>query len=345
MSALKWLSDAALDHLREATDQPDLAGTPYEIVETLGRGGMGTVYLARDQDLDREVALKVVHGGSGLAERTVREARILARLEHPGIVPVHDVGTLPDGRVFYVMKRVRGRRLDELAPTLDLAERLRVFGRICEAVSFAHAHGVIHRDLKPENIMAGPFGEVLVMDWGVAKGLCQETETNRHPEGEPREREGSGRADLSVPQILQVAEAPIRMTSGPFSTAHGTILGTPGYMAPEQARGEVASIDGRTDVWALGAILGFLLAGEERVARPLAAIRGRAMADAPADRYQTVEELAADLSSYSSGLAVRAYRENLVERTVRFARRYRVPILLILTYLLMRALLLVIFHR
>jgi len=332
MSALKWLSDAALDHLREATDQPDLLGTPYEIVETLGRGGMGTVYLARDQDLDREVALKVVDGGSGLAERTVREARILARLEHPGIVPVHDVGTLPDGRVFYVMKRVRGRRLDELAPTLDLAERLRVFGRICEAVAFAHAHGVIHRDLKPENIMAGPFGEVLVMDWGVAKGLCQETETNRHPEGEPREREGSGRADP-------------RMTSESFSTAHGTVLGTPGYMAPEQARGEVASIDERTDVWALGAILGFLLTGEERVARPLAAIRGRAMADAPADRYQTVEELAADLSSYSSGLAVRAYRENLAERTVRFVRRYRVPILLILTYLLMRALLLVIFHR
>ncbi len=296
---MRWLSDAALDHLREATDQPDLIGTPYEIVETLGRGGMGTVYLARDQDLDREVAFKVVDGE---AERTLREARILARLEHPGIVPVHDVGTLPDGRVFYVMKRVRGRRLDELAPTLDLAERLRVFGRICEAVSFAHAHGVIHRDLKPENIMAGPFGEVLVMDWGVAQ------------DGGPPD-------------------------------ADGTILGTPGYMAPEQARGEVESIDERTDVWALGAILGFLLAGEERVARPLAAIRGQAMADDPADRYQKVEDLAADLSRYGSGLAVRAYRENLVERTVRFVRRYRVPILLILTYLLMRALLLVIFHR
>jgi serine/threonine protein kinase len=129
------------------------------------------------------------------------------------------------------------------------------------------------------------------------------------------------------------------------STAHGTILGTPGYMAPEQARGEVESIDGRTDVWALGAILCFLLTGEEPVARPLAAIRARAMADAPADRYQKVEDLAADLSLYRSGLAVRAYRENFLERTVRFVRRYRVPILLILTYLLMRALLLVIFRR
>src|SRR6185369_12741981 len=225
-----------------------------------------------------------------------------ARLEHPGIVPVHDVGTLPDGRVFYAMKRVRGRRLDELAPALDLTERLRVFGRICEAVAFAHAHAVIHRDLKPENIMAGPFGEVLVMDWGVAK-------------------------------------------DGGLLDADGTILGTPGSMAPEQERGEVGSIDERTDVWALGAILGFLLAGEAPVARPLAAIRRQAMADDPADRYQTVEDLAADLSLYSSGLAVRAYRENLVERTVRFVRRYRVPILLILTYLLMRALLLVIFRR
>jgi serine/threonine protein kinase len=303
MKTMRFLSDAALDHLREATDRPDLAGTPYEIVETLGRGGMGTVYLARDQDLDREVALKVVDGvDDDLAERALREARILALLEHPGIVPVHDVGTLPDGRVFYVMKRVRGRRLDELAPTLDLAERLRVFGRICEAVAFAHAHAVIHRDLKPENVMAGPFGEVLVMDWGVAK-------------------------------------------DGGLPDADGTILGTPGYMAPEQERGEVAAIDERTDVWALGAILGFLLVGEEPVARPLAAIRRQAMADDPADRYQTVEDLASDLSLYSSGLAVRAYRENLVERTVRFVRRYRVPILLILTYLLMRALLLLIFRR
>src|SRR5262249_7008494 len=113
----------------------------------------------------------------------------------------------------------------------------------------------------------------------------------------------------------------------------------------EQARGEVAAIDERTDVWALGAILGFLLAGEDPVARPLAAIRNRAMADDPADRYPTVEELAADLALYRSGLAVRAYRESFAERTVRFVRRYKMPILLILTYLLMRALLLVIFHR
>jgi serine/threonine-protein kinase len=292
---MRFLSDASLDHLREVVDLPDLAGTPYEIEGTIGRGGMGTVYLARDRDLDREVALKVVDA------QTLREARILARLEHPGIVPVHDVGTLPDGRVWYVMKRVRGQRLDEYARTATLAERLRAFLRICEAVAFAHAHGVIHRDLKPENVMVGPFGEVLVMDWGVAKV----------GEGE----------------------------------AHGTILGTPGYMAPEQERGEVGRIDQRTDVWSLGAILRFLLAESEASPRPLAAIRRRAMAPEPADRYPTVDALAADLALYLDGLPVAAYRENPLERISRFVRRHRIPILLILAYLLMRMLLLLVFRH
>jgi serine/threonine protein kinase len=297
---MRFLSDSALDHLREVVDLPDLAGTPYEIEGTIGRGGMGTVYLARDRDLDREVALKVVDA------QTLREARILARLEHPGIVPVHDVGTLPDGRVWYVMKRVRGQRLDEYARTATLAERLRAFLRICEAVAFAHAHSVIHRDLKPENVMVGPFGEVLVMDWGVAKV----------GEGE----------------------------------AHGTILGTPGYMAPEQERGEVERIDARTDVWSLGAILGVLLAEagaeeSESIPRPLAAIRRRAMAPEPADRYPAVDALAADLALYLDGLPVAAYRENPLERVSRFVRRHRIPILLILAYLLMRMLLLLVFRH
>ena len=297
------ISDAALRHLQDVADRPDLSGTPYEIVEAIGRGGMGTVYLARDRDLEREVALKVVSLPEGdSAERLLREARILARLEHPGIVPVHDVGTLPDGRVFYAMKRVRGKRLDEVARTAPLAERLRVFTRICEAVAFAHAHGVIHRDLKPENVMVGSFGEVLVMDWGVAKTLT------------------------ALPE------------------AHGTILGTPGYMAPEQERGEVERIDERTDVWALGAILGFLLTGEE-TPRPLAAIQRRAMAADPAERYPKVEELAADLSRYLAGLSVGAYRESFVESAARFVRRYRTPILLVLAYLVMRALLLIFLGR
>jgi serine/threonine protein kinase len=317
MTGAPWISDSVLGRLREAAERPDLRATPYAITGVLGRGGMGTVYLAHDGDLDREVALKVVDGGADgdLSERTLREARILARLEHPGIVPVHDVGRLPDGRVFYAMKRVRGGRLDTLAPSLDLGERLRVVGRICEAVAFAHAHGVIHRDLKPENVMVGPFGEVLVMDWGVAKDLT------RPPfEENSRETDGTG-------------------------TAHGTIVGTPGYMAPEQERGEQAEIGERTDVWALGAILSFLLAGENPVPRPLQAIRDRAMALAPADRYPRVEDLAADLALYRAGLAVAAYRETLVERAGRFVRRYRLPILVILTYILVRALLVLLLRR
>jgi eukaryotic-like serine/threonine-protein kinase len=326
------ISDAALRHLQEVADRPDLAGTPYEIRGTIGRGGMGTIYLAWDRDLEREVALKVVslpEEGGELAERMLREARILARLEHPGIVPVHDVGTLPDGRVFYAMKRVRGSRLDEAARTVPLPERLRMFQRICEAVAFAHAHGVIHRDLKPENVMVGPFGEVLVMDWGVAKTLAVP----------------SGDASAEVPLSRKEGREAGRGVRGEGfgeggPTVHGTILGTPGYMAPEQERGEVDRIDERTDVWALGAILGFLLADSE-VPRPLEAIRKRAMAAEPEARYPGVEALSADLSRYLAGLPVGAYRESLFERTGRFVRKYRTPILLVLAYLVMRALLLI----
>jgi len=329
-----WISDAALSRLREAADRPDLSGMPYEILGTIGRGGMGTVYLVHDRDLDREVALKVVDGDGDLADRALQEARILARLEHPGIVPVHDVGRLPDGRVFYAMKKVRGQRLDEHAPALDLSEKLRILGRLCEAVAFAHAHGVIHRDLKPENVMVGPFGEVLVMDWGVAK-LPVVSPGGGAPlpfgaEGRGTHGGGDGGGGGLGEKAL---------------TVHGTVLGTPGYMAPEQERGEVEAIDERTDVWALGAVLSFLLHGEDPVPRPLAAIRDRALAPAPADRYQKVEDLAADLSRFRAGLAVQAYRENLFERTVRFVQRYRTPILLILTYLLIRALPLVILRH
>jgi eukaryotic-like serine/threonine-protein kinase len=324
------ISDAALRHLQEVADRPDLAGMPYEIRETIGRGGMGTVYLAWDRDLEREVALKVVslpEEGGGVTERMLREARILARLEHPGIVPVHDVGTLPDGRVFYAMKRVRGSRLDEAARTAPMPERLRMFQRICEAVAFAHAHGVIHRDLKPENVMVGPFGEVLVMDWGVAKTLSAGSDVGSTPPA----REPSPLTPLPA------SRPPFRERG--TSTEAGTVLGTPGYMAPEQERGEVERIDGRTDVWALGAILGFLLEGSE-VPRPLEAIRRRAMAAEPEARYPDVEALAADLSRYLAGLPVGAYRESFFESVGRFVRRHRTPILLVLAYLVMRALLL-----
>jgi serine/threonine protein kinase len=287
------------------------------------------------------------------AARLRREARILARLEHPGIVPVHDVGELPDGRVFYAMKLVSGQRLDELLGTgLPLRERVRLLLRICEPVAFAHAHGVIHRDLKPENVMVGPFGEVLVMDWGVAKHRGE-------PVAEPR----AGAAS---------AEAP-----APEATAHGTIVGTPAYMAPEQARGDIESVDARSDVYALGAVLYFMLTGRapgrlpaspeaptrtwagrgpvgvapgitppreiaRELPRPLEAICLKALALEPERRYAGAEALAADLGRFLESEPVAAYPEGLLGRARRFASRHRTPVLVLLAYVVMRVVLLLV---
>ena len=345
---MRWLDDAALGRLRDiAADEPSAATDRYEIVEELGRGGMGTVYLARDRALDREVALKALSGAAdaGLVERMRREARILARLEHPGIVPVHDVGTLPDGRAFYAMKRVRGERLDAFASgAASLPTLLRAFVRICEAVAFAHAHGVVHRDLKPQNVMVGSFGEVLVLDWGIARFRVVDRSSSSNTS------DPSAASDPSTDSVSSdLADSPdsgdsidaVRLTR----TAHGTVLGTPGFMAPEQARGDVEAVDARADVYALGAILRFLLeraaAAGTRAPRPLLAIVAKATADEPGDRYAGAAELSADVSRWLDGLAVAAYRENLAERARRFYARHQMPILLVLAYLLMRVLLLV----
>jgi serine/threonine protein kinase len=170
------LSDSVLQHLREVVDLPDLAGTRYELECEIGRGGLGVVYAARDRELDRRVALKVMDA------EWAAEARLIARLEHPGIVPVHETGTLPDGRVFYAMKLVAGKRADRYLETgPSLSERLRVVQRVGEALAYAHSCGVLHRDLKPQNVMVGGFGEVYVMDWGV-DGVAG-TPAFRAPEG------------------------------------------------------------------------------------------------------------------------------------------------------------------
>ncbi|MGA2456531.1 MAG: serine/threonine-protein kinase [Terriglobales bacterium] len=156
------LSDSVLDHLRHVGALPDLTLTRYDLESEIGRGGMGVVYAARDRQLDRRVALKV------LDFALAGEAQLIARLEHPAIVPIYEMGRLPDGRPFYAMKLVSGARLDRyLAGQPPLTERLRVIRRVSEALAFAHSRGIIHRDLKPQNVMVGPFGEVYVMDWGV----------------------------------------------------------------------------------------------------------------------------------------------------------------------------------
>ncbi len=175
------LSDSVVDHLRHVAALPDLSDTRYEFEREIGRGGMGVVYAARDRDLDRRVALKV------LDVDLPGEARLIARLEHPAIVPVYECGCLADGRSFYAMKLVAGERLDRyLATARSLAERLRIVRRVGEALAFAHARGAIHRDLKPQNVMVGEFGEVYVMDWGVE--AVAGTAGFRAPEGNTDER-------------------------------------------------------------------------------------------------------------------------------------------------------------
>lgn len=334
---MTFLSDKVLERLR-SSDAPGLSSTRYTLRKLIARGGMGVVYAADDERLSRRVALKVLDApdeNGELTRRLMREARILAQLEHPGIVPMHDIGVLPGGRVFYAMKFVEGLRLDKYIVQLDsLPQRLRLFLRICDAVAFAHARGVLHRDLKPANIMVGSFGEVLVMDWGLAK-ILQEHSLVREETVLISRRKGGSENDSTQSTII---------------TGHGTVMGTPGYMSPEQARGETEKIDMRSDIFSLGALLKFIAVGDAQrkspaLPRPLLAICAKATAESPNARYANVPALAADLSFYLDGLPVSAYSENLLERFARFYKRHQIAILLITAYLIMRVLVLLLFRR
>jgi tRNA A-37 threonylcarbamoyl transferase component Bud32 len=230
-----------------AADLPAVPG--YELREELGKGGMGVVYKAQDTALNRSVAVKFLrpeYPSDGPAvQRFLDEAQICAQLQHPGIPPVHQVGALPDGRPFLVMKLIRGRTLDaELAarpsPADDRGRFVAAFEQVCQAVAFAHERGVIHRDLKPQNVMVGAFGEVQVMDWGLAKVV--------------------GAAEASPGADVGTAVRSVRELG--TETQAGSVLGSPAYMPPEQAGGEVAKIDARTDVFGLGAVLCVVLTGQ-----------------------------------------------------------------------------------
>ncbi|MGE0434678.1 MAG: serine/threonine-protein kinase [Planctomycetota bacterium] len=268
-------------------DQPSPAQLPigapvgagrYTILGMIGRGGMGTVLKVYDQDLRRQVAMKVlnpdaVHSGENVLERFIEEAQIPSQLQHPHILPVYDIGMAEGGYVYYTMKLVGGRSFGEILSqprcTRDglgseagtQREGMDIFRKIASAIAYAHAKGVVHRDLKPENVMVGRFGEVLVMDWGLARVLpdpgagAVTAATLLTPDGI-----GGLNFDQRGKVPAEPAVETVRKEVG-YSTRHGSIAGTPAWMSPEQAAGRSEHTDRRTDVWALGAILYAMLVG------------------------------------------------------------------------------------
>ena len=317
----------------------------------LASGGLGVVSVARDQELEREVALKELSDRkrtSGDAyERFVSEAKITGNLEHPGIVPIYGLGATADGSPYYAMRLIRGKSLQEEIEILHGGKRanrtpskfskfdaehlrklLRSLGMACYAVAYANSRGVIHRDLKPGNIMLGKFGETIVVDWGLAKASGAPEDSvlrSEPPVHDSRESHGS-------------------------ATIMGAVLGTPGYMSPEQANGWLDQVDQRSDVFGLGACLYSILTDrvpfkgntkeeslenarsyklarlrelDSQIPAALEAVCLKAMAAKPADRYQHATELADDIDRWIAGEAVTAMPDPLLQRVFRWARQHQ----------------------
>jgi serine/threonine-protein kinase len=249
-----WAPDEIVD-MRPTLLSERSIDARYDALRTLGAGGMGEVWLCKDRRIGREIAQKRMHGTNALDGaarlRFEREARVQGQLEHPAIVPVYDLGQNDAGETFFTMKRVRGRTLAEVLTAsaegdAEMRRRfsqrrlLSAFSNVCLAVDFAHAHGVLHRDIKPENVMLGDYGEVYLLDWGISRVAAGDTEAVRAEDAAARK-----------------VEAPVGA-----QTVAGAVLGTPGYMSPEQERGAVEELGPTTDVYALGAVLFEILAGE-----------------------------------------------------------------------------------
>jgi serine/threonine protein kinase len=325
----------------------------YAIGKLVAQGGMGAILNAQDQTIHRGVAMKVMlqSGGSEDVLRFVEEAQITGQLEHPNIVPVYELGVDEQNQPFYTMKFVRGTSLRKILELIGsgveatvkkypLGALLTIFQKVCDGLAFAHAKGVIHRDLKPENIMIGEYGEALVMDWGLAKVLARSQES----------------AGMSRQHTVYSA----RQEDAANATLAGSIMGTPQYMSPEQASGEIDRLDARTDIYALGAILYQLLtlqapvmgktvhevlaqvrAGtivpplqrvgakrlphlpDGRVPESLAAVAMKALALSRSARYASVKELQADIEAYQTGFATKAESASAWKQLTLFLRRHK----------------------
>ncbi len=336
--------DARSAHGSQRTERPGAAPLVdrYVLGEPLGEGGMGVVWRAYDRVLRRDVALKVVRPDrvrSDALARFTQEAQVTGQLGHPNIVPVHDLGTLPDGSLFFTMKVVRGRSFQRVLtetwadvdrgvlPYRDaVVEMIRVLERVAEALAFAHDAGVVHRDIKPDNVMVGAFGEVQVMDWGLAR-------------------------------LLEVEDPPLSITSDRGESADhtraGLVAGTPAFMAPEQARGEIERIGPHTDVWALGAMLYVAVVGapaflgsareilatvasgpqvvptaraRQAVPRELDAIVRRAMEPAIGDRYPQMRGVLDDLRAWQDGRPLSGLRYSAPELALKWVQRNRLAV-------------------